>query len=428
MVRLVIFLLTAIAICSLAFAQPANDLCGNALDLCPNVSLSVSNQGASSSVCANCEDDFNYCFDPEATVWFSITTNAAGGDLTVDISNAVFQANPGQDQELQAALISAVAPCDASTYTLVGSCIVSGTAASNLTAVGLAPSTTYYLVLGGDFNGAGITSAASFTADLLLSGPGVDRPNPALALVQSGTNICQNDIVTFTAGVTDCPDSSDYHWYVNGSLAAVTTDNFWTAGQFSDGDVVRVEIDCYADCPVRMGLDANPLSVYSFFLDAGVDLYLDLGTSAQLSGVTSAPVFTWTPSFDVSNPNVLNPIVEPNETTVFTLTAEENGCTQSDQVTVFISRGLEIPNTFSPNEDGSNDFWEILGIDAFPDNSVSLFTRWGQEVFTLSSYSEEKFWDGTMRSGSKASEGVYYYIIDLGDGSELIRGTLNLIR
>ena len=163
-------------------------------------------------------------------------------------------------------------------------------------------------------------------------------------------------------------------------------------------------------------------------MDAGVDLYLDWGTSAQLSGVTSAPVFTWTPSFEVSNPNVLNPIVEPNETTVFTLTAEENGCTQSDQVTVFVSRGLEIPNTFSPNEDGSNDFWEILGIDAFPDNTVSLFTRWGQEVFTLSSYSEEKFWDGTMRSGSKASEGVYYYIIDLGDGSELIRGTLNLIR
>lgn len=130
----------------------------------------------------------------------------------------------------------------------------------------------------------------------------------------------------------------------------------------------------------------------------------------------------------MSNPNVLNPIVTPNQTTVYSLTATENGCTQTDQVTVFLNDSLEIPNTFSPNNDGLNETWVIKGIEKFPNNRVSLYTRWGQEIFSVSNYSSSKAWGGLTRSGSKAAEGVYFYVIDLGDGSDLINGTLNLIR
>ena len=182
-----------------------------------------------------------------------------------------FANNPGQDQELQATILSAVAPCDASTYTQVGSCIVSGTTSNTLTATGLAPNSTFYVVLGGDLNGAGITSAAAFNTDMLLSGPGVDRPTPVIGIAQSSAAPCLNENVTFTASVTDCPDSSDYSWFINGTLAAVTAENYWISSGFQTGDVVSVSIDCYLDCPFTASIASQPLNVYSFLLDAGVD-------------------------------------------------------------------------------------------------------------------------------------------------------------
>lgn len=426
--RNVIFLLTVILANFNGFTQSLNDQCGNAIELCPGITTNVSNSNASASVCPNCEDDFNFCFDPEATIWFSFTTNTLGGDVSVQLSNTTFANNPGQDQELQATIISAVAPCDASTYTQVGSCVVSGAATTNLTAVGLSPNSTYYIVLGGDQNGTGITSPASFITDVMISGTGVDRPTPNLSITQSSTSPCLNENVTFTAQVSACPDSSDYSWYVNGVLTAVTADSVWTSSGFQTGDIVTVSIDCYANCPFTVSIDAQPLAVYTFLLDAGTDIYIDAGVSVQLNGLTTAPVYSWSPSFEMSNPNVLNPIVTPNQTTVYSLTATENGCTQTDQVTVFLNDSLEIPNTFSPNNDGLNETWVIKGIEKFPNNRVSLYTRWGQEIFSVSNYSSSKAWDGLTRSGSKAAEGVYFYVIDLGDGSDLINGTLNLIR
>ena len=125
--------------------------------------------------------------------------------------------------------------------------------------------------------------------------------------------------------------------------------------------------------------------------------------------------------------NDLNPIANPDVTTTFTLTAEENGCVLSDQVTIFISSELVIPNTFSPNNDENNDTWVINGIEAYPDNSVKIFDRWGQQIFAATAYSQSKAWDGSIKKG-KASEGVYFYVIDLRDDSEVRTGSLTLIR
>lgn len=426
--KAVIFLLMSMLTTFWSHSQEIYNSCGNAFELCPAITIPINNYNASASVCANCEDDFNYCFDPEATVWFTFTTNDTGGDIQIDLTGITYQSNPGQDQEIQAAILSALAPCDASSFTLVGDCSVSGATNLTLNAPGLNPNSTYYLVLGGDAAGAGITSAAAWEAELVISGPGIDRPIPVVSIGQSATNACLNDNITFTAGLTDCIDTSAFNWYVNGVLAAITTDPFWISSTFSTGDVIRVETTCYSDCPYLVGIDAQPLNIYSFVVDAGEDLYIESGQSAQLSGWTSGVDLQWSPAFEVSATNVLNPIVSPEETTTFTLKATENGCTQSDQVTVHIITGIEIPNTFSPNGDGVNDTWLIQGLEDYPNNRLSIFTRWGQEVLTLSAYSEKKAWDGRTSAGNLA-EGVYFYILEVDAEEPLIfNGTVNVIR
>ena len=60
-----------------------------------------------------------------------------------------------------------------------------------------------------------------------------------------------------------------------------------------------------------------------------------------------------------------------------------------------------------------------------PDAAIAIFNRWGSEIFNTSD--AQNFWDGTY-NGTNVPAATYYYIIDLGDDSEPINGTVNIIR
>ena len=87
--------------------------------------------------------------------------------------------------------------------------------------------------------------------------------------------------------------------------------------------------------------------------------------------------------------------------------------------------GISPPVGFSPNGDGDNETWIVDGITAFPDNSVIIFNRWGNQVFQADNYQNN--WDGTF-DGRALPEGTYYWIIDLGDGTEVQKGFVVLFR
>ena len=350
MIRTVIFLLMAFCFVNVCEAQEVYNDCNSALEVCPNNTYNLNNIGANVTFCPDCEDDFNYCFATDNSIWMTFTTNATGGDVQVDFSNLNFNNNPGQDNELQATIIEAVAPCNAGTYTQVGSCVFNATGNFSLNGIGLQANTVYYIVVDGDNNGVGITSPAECTFDLVVSGTGIDRPVPSSIISTTTPSSCLNEIVTYTATLTDCPDSSDYFWYVNNVLVATTTTENFQTSSLNDGDIVSVKNACYLQCIDTVEAIAAPHSVFVINVDAGLDITIQEGESIQLFGTTSAPVYYWSPSFLVSNVNDLNPIANPDGTTTFTLTAEENGCVLSDQVTIFITSELLIPNTFSPNK------------------------------------------------------------------------------
>ncbi len=88
---------------------------------------------------------------------------------------------------------------------------------------------------------------------------------------------------------------------------------------------------------------------------------------------------------------------------------------------------LEIPNVFSPNGDGINDYFKIRtnGINIY---SLSIYTKSGVMVFKTESPEPE--WDGRTLSGQELSQGIYYYIVKQVDGEENREktGFLHLIR
>jgi len=74
----------------------------------------------------------------------------------------------------------------------------------------------------------------------------------------------------------------------------------------------------------------------------------------------------------------------------------------------------------TPNADGLNDFFRIVGIESFPDNQVRIYNRWGNLVFTAYGYNNtDNYWKGTNMydNDKELPVGVYYYVIDLGDSN-----------
>lgn len=424
----VIFLLMLLFSVNSGRTQELYNGCSTAFEVCPNTLFTLNNIDANVTFCAGCEDDFNFCFTTQNTVWFTFTTNASGGDVTVNFSNLNFTTNPGQDSEIQAVILEAPVPCSSASYTQIGNCISNGAAPFNLNAIGLPPNTTYYIVVDGDDTGAGITSAAECTFDLQISGTGVNRPIPSVNLISSATSICLNDVVLFEANLADCPDSSNYSWFINGALVAVTDTNRYSTSALTDGDILTVENSCYTNCIEIVSGSSPAMDVYSFNIDAGPNQTVAPGSAVSINGTTSAPVFSWEPAFLFSNPLILNTIVFPDETTTITLTATENGCTLTDYFTITVSEELFIPNMFSPNGDDINELWIIEGIEDYPNNSIHIYDRWGQEVFQSRAYSLTKAWDGTVSSGT-VTEGVFYYVLELNDeDNQQYKGSITVIR
>lgn len=75
---------------------------------------------------------------------------------------------------------------------------------------------------------------------------------------------------------------------------------------------------------------------------------------------------------------------------------------------------LGIPNFISPNGDGRNDYWEVRGLEAYPNTNVKIFDRYGK-IFVDRMMSADFRWDGTYMGRTVAS-GDYWYIITLEDG------------
>lgn len=421
-----LLLMTFFAIGGL-IAQPQNDGCITAIPLCPSTQTNASNQGGTSTVCPDCEDDFAFCFSGENSVWFTFQTNATGGDVTIDFTNLNFVVQAGRGTQLQAVIVSATVPCDASSYTQVGNCEPGSTGNFSLNAIGLPPQTTYYVIVNGALNGGAILPAeASFTLE--ASGTGIDRVPAGMSITGPGL-VCPEEPVTFLANLSNCIDTSAFSWYVNGTLSAVTTDGFWQTSALQNGDVITLECSCFQDCPQNLTQQFGPVSVEDLFVDAGPDQEILSGESVVLNGSTNGTSYYWTPAANLSTPTSLNTFALPETTTTYFLTASSANCTLSDDVTITITDQLTIPGSFSPNDDGTNDTWIIKGIDAFPDAQVTIFDRWGQQIFEAVGYSAAKSWDG-KHNGRKVTDGVYYYVIDLRNDlyKEPFKGFVTVLR
>lgn len=240
------------------------------------------------------------------------------------------------------------------------------------------------------FNGSAQVSINNMNCDTTPGTPAISAAvvaasNPCIAGTYTDSFDCAPPSTdgNLTLSLSDLQPDSTYYILIN--TAAV-----------ENGNPFSCEFDVSLTGPAvqyNLNASANPATIIN-------------GETSQLNSNSGFDNYQWEGT-NVSEPNMQNATttLEEEGDYVYTVSAEVNGCEVTDQALVTVAPALIIYNTMTPNGDGINDTWRIVGIERFPDADVKVYSRWGQLVHRTRGYQP---WDG-----GNLPEATYYYVIDL---------------
>jgi gliding motility-associated-like protein len=254
-------------------------------------------------------------------------------------------------------------------------------------------------------NGCVVTKNYSLT--------GLPRPN--VTITPSKPTICNGDTLTLKAF-----GASSYSWttlqFINPIVVNPTvTTTYSVLGLGSNG--------CYnyAGIPIAVINGVNPT------VNSSGELCIGKTITISANG---AVTYTWNTGSNNQNFTVVPPNTQP--LTYSVASTDANGCFGSANIVFNVSDKchLVIYNGVTPNGDGRNDIFFLENIEMYPGNVVSIFNRWGQLLDEIHDYNNtNRFWAGTGEGGSQSvPSGTYYYVINLGNGTDLIKGWIELTK
>ncbi len=244
-------------------------------------------------------------------------------------------------------------------------------------------------------------------------------------------SVCKGSTKKMTA-----TGGNTYQWTPTGSLDNATISS--PVAQPDTTTTYRVvatdDRGCFKDTGY-IAIRVNPIPT----VDAGADKTINVGQTIDLVPDVSADVVdvNWQPTTGVFRNFYPAITVKPKENTEYTVEVKNKGkCLAKDRVTVYVicnGSNIFIPNTFSPNNDGSNDIFYPRGTGLFKIKLLRIFNRWGEVVFEKSSFdanNPSNGWDGTNR-GAKLNTDVFVYTLEIicDNGSVLTyNGNIALIK
>lgn len=152
--------------------------------------------------------------------------------------------------------------------------------------------------------------------------------------------------------------------------------------------------------------------------------------------ICHCPLFYWDNPEVLSCDDCLTPSLTPLQSTFQTITViDENGCEASDLINIFVRKnfGVYIPNVFSPNGDGNNDFFTVFANESVTNVELLIADRWGEIVFQEKNLIPGELrmgWNGTVNDQA-LNPAVFVYMakVTFIDGrTEVLSGDVSLIR
>lgn len=248
----------------------------------------------------------------------------------------------------------------------------------------------------------------------------LQSPDGALYDVSDMNVLCENGVVNLTAhGATD---NEQYNWYdENKGLIIQTADGNYQSKVLDKSTTFYVSItngSCEGELKqIDVVLDKPIAEITS------TNTIIDVGESVVLTANDGAK-YEWSPATYLSNTDGKTTTSTPMGNINYTLTVTNfNGCPAQKSITIILKSDLTIPNTFTPNADGINDFWVVKNLDIL-ENFTQVFDRYGALVYTAKNYKNN--WNGT-KNGQELPAGVYYYVIKLYNNS-VMSGNVMILR
>lgn len=248
--------------------------------------------------------------------------------------------------------------------------------------------------------------------------------------VSADTGICYGEQVKLVASGT-----SKYEWINNTTGLSNTTIPDPVAKPLTHTTYTVSGSDLYGCFPSTANVQ---VLVYDLpQVTAPKDEEIIAGTAINLEPQFSADVlrWQWTPANYLSCDTCPTPTATPLATTTYKITVTNaNGCTASDEVLLKMQcdeNKVFIPNAFTPDGDGNNDVFRIMGISYV--KRLIIYNRYGKKVFERNNYlaaDKRLGWDGTI-NGSMQQTGTYVYFAEMeceSGGVFTRKGTITLIR
>jgi gliding motility-associated-like protein len=158
----------------------------------------------------------------------------------------------------------------------------------------------------------------------------------------------------------------------------------------------------------------------------------DVAVAVTSQGAGGVDTIIWWPANGLSCADCIAPIAGPAVSTQYAIeVVSDSGCISTTQIIINVipQHQLYIPNAFTPNGDGINDYWEAFGNKkAWIRCSVEVYDRWGEKVFFSTDLDFR--WDGKYR-GNYVLPGEYVYsfkVVFTDDYSVTNSGSITVIR
>lgn len=189
--------------------------------------------------------------------------------------------------------------------------------------------------------------------------------------------------------------------------------NVHEAGVGGPYEITYIYVDIYGCTDTAKQL----ISVDQNYAEAYGDTSIIEFGEAMIYGFSGGD-FQWTPASVVACPTCDVTTASPGQSGTITLTSSnDNGCIASDNIYIYVlpypENNVFIPNAFTPNGDGINDYLFAYSPNMLQIQSMDVFDRWGTIIFhagNLLPGEDNLGWNGTY-NGSKLNAGVYAYVM-----------------
>lgn len=233
---------------------------------------------------------------------------------------------------------------------------------------------------------------------------------------------------------TVVPPGNAWLWnFGDGSptVAQQNTDHqYLNSGAYNVGLTITFGTGCENTYHYPVNIEVFPTPNAEFIYDGN---YVIPGVPINFTDQSTGDVFSWNWTFgdgtSASTQNTSHSWPNSGYHRITLVVTSSEGCKDSISYQLVTTEGVNIPNVFTPNNDGINDDFYVETYGEFEVANMKIFNRWGELIWETSS--PTVFWNGKNANGEEYAEGTYFYIYNarsMSGKDYQSHGTVTLLR